>query len=201
MSTTHFCLESSVSFSKHQRVTPLTACCSLSWFESSCTEQYDTSAELSLKGRYSVYRKDRSGCTGGGVCILINQHVRCVEVPTPPTDSELVAVDIETDSLPYCRLICAYYSPTGMVADLQRRMQTLCDDLDLLLQTDYPIVLTGDFNVPTVNWCSPMSTGSEESKEHIFASFCIDCLNLPARPPDPGVVISLIFSSLMTTIW
>lgn len=110
-----------------------------------------SSAELSLNQRYNVFRRDRVGQLGGGVCILTRKHILCCEPEIHLSGSEMVAVDLVLPSS-RCRMICAYFSPTGSSATLLKRMQDMCSDLSVAVEVDYPVILTGDFNQPSIDW-------------------------------------------------
>lgn len=132
-----------------------------------------SSAELSLNGMYTVYRKDRQCCRGGGVCILIKQGIKCLEVVSAPSSSEIVAVDIFDAAFQRIRLMCVYFSPTGATAELVGRMRTLCHDLKHLMANRSPVIITGDFNLPGIDWRHYSAGGPSEGKEDIFLSFCL----------------------------
>lgn len=130
-----------------------------------------SSAELSM-GCYNVYRRDRFGRAGGGVCILARPDLKCCEV-SANTVSETVAVDIMCGTNMMHRIICTYFSPTGESTELARRMAELCNDLEELVQVDYPVIITGDLNQPAINWHPITIPDSETSKEYLLTTFCI----------------------------
>jgi len=131
------------------------------------------SAELSLDGNYNVFRKDRACKGGGGVCILVKKGITCCEVSATNPGSEIVAVDFFVGSNMEHRIICSYFSPTGSSPILAERMQVLCSDLEILCLVQYPVVITGDFNQPSINWNSYISPSGPCSKESIFLAFCV----------------------------
>lgn len=132
-----------------------------------------SSAELSCDGRFSVFRKDRSGRRGGGVCLLIAKNLLGVEVPVDSLPSEVVAVDILIDTPHQHRIVCAYASPTGSSHEVIERIRLLCTSPESLCHSSSPTLVVGDLNLPLINWKYGIVPGSSDSKEFIFYSFCI----------------------------
>lgn len=146
-----------------------------------------SNAELSMDGKYSVFRQDRVERPGGGVCILCTSRLKCSAVAGIDSTCEVVAVDIFCDKDRTFRLICAYYSPTGTCSELSARMARLCSTLDMLLEVSYPVIVTGDFNSPSVNWKQGGLNCSEGSREFAFTSFCYSSgLSQLVREPTRG---------------
>lgn len=133
-----------------------------------------SSAELSCEGRYAVFRKDRSS-RGGGVAILLNADVPHADVTIEHLSSEVVACDILLGDR-VCRLIAAYFSPTGLASALVENMKRLVDDLEKLMNVDLTTIITGDLNQPRIDWehfQRPMGH-YDLSKEEILLDFCVN---------------------------
>lgn len=145
-----------------------------------------SSNELSLKGHFNIFRKDRNS-HGGGVLILVNSIYPCAEVlfPSANSSSEIVSVDLcFQDS--NIRLVCPYFSPTGSADALRQRMFELVVNLEHAIEVNHTVVIAGDMNLPLVNWrnwsCPASGTSTEDlesdqsisaiSKEVIFLNFC-----------------------------
>ena len=89
---------------------------------------------------------------GGGVAILLRKNLKfhLVAAPLNYSHIELLCIDIDHYDTP-CRIIC-YYRPPGLSnLDVEyidctvRYFQHLCS-------TDRTVVITGDFNLPDVDW-------------------------------------------------
>lgn len=106
------------------------------------------------------------------MCILSKPELLSVEVPGIDETQEIIAVDILCEDLRPARLICAYFSPTGSASVLTENMRGLCKELEQLIRVDFTTIITGDFNLPNLDWTSGGLNSSEFSKEFIFASFC-----------------------------
>jgi ribonuclease P/MRP protein subunit RPP40 len=121
-------------------------------------------ALLSQKGKFSVFRHDRTS-RGGGVCVLTNSlftNVSPIDLPNLSTFSnhfECVAVDIIIENVSF-RLICIYRPPNCTF----QGTHLMCQLLVSLFNTDSRILLVGDFNLPKIDWvsCSATASGSHE---------------------------------------
>lgn len=131
------------------------------WFSESVRE-----AEISLRGRYRVWRLDRKS-RGGGVCIptRVALPVTAVSVDCP---GEFIIVDIHNDSQS-TRLACFYVSNSGDAATRLARTAECVRAIEALCTTDSPILIVGDFNFPDINWNSTQAPPSL-SKEAFMAS-------------------------------
>mgnify|MGYP001548984872 CR=1 FL=1 len=110
---------------------------------------------------YSVFRRDRSpGKKGGGVAILTKTGLACYSVNVP-SDSCLEALCVQIQGKCQNLLFCVIYRPPGAVKECVQSMSRL---LIFLESFQLPVVLTGDINLPDIDWhymTSPNSFSSE----------------------------------------
>lgn len=106
-------------------------------------------AELSGRGHYSVYRKDRE-TIGGGVCILVKATIDCREVKVFET-CELICVDVFVSEVTL-RFACVYLSNSGGSIARKARVRAFCNVLDSICDIDHPVFICGDFNLPLIDW-------------------------------------------------
>lgn len=105
---------------------------------------------------YSIYRKDRCGRHGGGVCIFVrNSSVKSFRVGLQPIydNLELIAIDVLCCTGKF-RLVVGYRPPTSSERDTADLAYTkiLCDCLDSLYPPNTAFLICGDFNLPKINW-------------------------------------------------
>ena len=100
---------------------------------------------------YRVFRRDR-GTYGGGVAIYIkdNIHSEMVEIPTRFNNVEIICVDLMFNDIDY-RVICLYRKPGFSAADVDY-INDCIKCLQGLCSTDKLVVITGDCNLPDINW-------------------------------------------------
>ena len=111
-----------------------------------------TDSMLSMKGRFNVYRKDRIGKRGGGVCALVccdlDSAVVCI--PDRYAILDVVAFDLSFPSCTY-RIITGYRPPEyDKIAD--KYAQEFCECIKLLTATKHTCILAGDLNLPLMQW-------------------------------------------------
>jgi len=155
---------------------PDIVCITESWLLPSCP-----SSLVVGDCNYTVFRKDRVGAVGGGVCILLNNNTVLgaeINVPAKYSHLELVAVDICT-SLTKVKLFVCYRAPSSD-SDLQAVNYTrdLCDCLGQLSKADFTTLVCGDFNLPKINWKDDSSSLFNDTCSGIFCNYFHDnCLH------------------------
>jgi len=93
---------------------------------------------------YTVYRRDRPDRPGGGVAIIIKNSLQHALLPNPQlTHLEAIGIHLELGNNEYLHLYSCYRSPTTPFVN---------EDFDLLLETEHPTVLLGDFNAKHSDW-------------------------------------------------
>jgi len=100
---------------------------------------------------YTVFRRDRS-TPGGGVAIFVKSVIRSavVDIQVEFNHIEIVCVDL-TFACFTCRLICIYRKPgfseldAEYISDCIRCLKKLC-------ATEKLVIITGDCNLPDIDW-------------------------------------------------
>jgi len=146
---------------------------------------------LSLNDKYKVYRCDRpGGRSGGGVCILVRANLQSVAVPinTALAGFDIVAVDIFA-SVSF-RIICAYRPPNLPLQSCEQLIECIASLSDI----EQCCVVTGDFNVPRVNWQN-MTCPAGDSAGNALLTFSIDhsLLQFVHAPTRCENILDLIF--------
>ena len=119
---------------------------------------------LDPKTEYNVYRKDRDGKRGGGICALINKSI-CV-LPVDLTNKyanlEVVCLDF-INTKPYLRAFIVYRPPKYDL-DAVAYIKLLIDCITEFTNNSKRIhLIIGDFNVPNINWNSHCSSSDQIS--------------------------------------
>lgn len=107
----------------------------------------DVPSELLFNQSYSIYLKDRNDCRWGCVLIAINGlQTSAAEVAT---ELELLWVELKILHLLFVLWVC--YRPPSSGRDF---VEKLGDNLENVFATSQSsvIILTGDFNIPSINW-------------------------------------------------
>ena len=104
---------------------------------------------------YNIWRKDRVGRLGGGVCILVHNSLRVKNIEIDSEIAEVLAVEITTKENEKITVITAYVAPyTGAwtrESHERMRRETL-ETLEKLIRGQNRILLCGDFNCKEVDW-------------------------------------------------
>uniref|UniRef100_A0A8R1EBF1 Reverse transcriptase domain-containing protein n=1 Tax=Caenorhabditis japonica TaxID=281687 RepID=A0A8R1EBF1_CAEJA len=104
------------------------------------------SSLLSLDGMFSVVRKDRNK-HGGGIAILISKYIKfqIIDLPAEFSSVEVLGVDMSIKGN-NIRLVTVYHPHHS------KDLNPLIASLEYLLRSTKHCVITGDFNLPHVNW-------------------------------------------------
>ena len=152
---------------------------------------------------FNIYRKDRDG-RGGGVCIIVKSSVTYSVLPVSLPDCysklEIVCIDLVTgpDANSGVRIICVYLTPG--FAKQTENCRFLSDALTFLINTDLPICILGDFNLPGTDWSSCSSSDNDDyySLDNFFiVNFFSQLVNFPTRNEN---ILDLIFTDNMSLV-
>ena len=115
---------------------------------------------LICPSNYTIFRHDRP-TPGGGVAIFVKKAIDAVVVDIPAEFShiEVICVDL-LFSTTNCRVICFYRRPGFSDIDISY-MNDCVQCFKKLCSTEKLVVITGDCNLPDINWSfyhSPNST-------------------------------------------
>ena len=122
---------------------------------------------LSTRAGFQVFRRDRVGKTGGGVCIITNPLLRAALVPSNH-DSEILSVDIASPSFSY-RLILWYRPPRASSDYMTHSVLALRQ----LCNCSQEVFFVTDANFPNISWegADARCSGSLESE---FLTVCAE---------------------------
>lgn len=112
---------------------------------------------------YSVHRKDRES-KGGGVAILYNKSLGMKKMPDVP-GVEAVFCKVYCGNTRY--VIGAIYRPPGSDVGILKNLRKY---LDTQVRLGDKIILSGDFNLPEVDW----STFTARNRNDIHCEILID---------------------------
>ena len=153
-----------------------------------------TDGLIDPRGCYSIFRRDRPCCRGGGVCIMVSKYYKAAEVEVDlHCGLELIGVDINISDTKI-RLIIAY-RPPGVNTEMIAYTDELCKQLKLMSNTVQPVFLVGDFNCPDVNWSA--FEAPNDSVQNVFSDFVCETgfVQLVAEPTHNKNVLDLVFSN------
>ena len=111
-----------------------------------------TSSMLDPDGQFHVFRRDRHGRSGGGLCALISKSIKCFQ----NDQCEFLCIDVEFNSATKYRFIVVYCPPHSCFenrADLMSHTQSFLQLSENLSDKNFTIIV-GDFNLLRIDWKS-----------------------------------------------
>ena len=128
------------------------------------TETWLSSDDVFDLPNYTCFRFDRTAKKGGGCMILLKNCITCevVNLNFSPKEIEILCVDFQVIKAQKVRLICVYSPPVC------NRMQfdELSQALTFFLQdSSLPVIVTGDMNLPDVDWINAFSPSAHFQDE------------------------------------
>jgi hypothetical protein len=149
-------------------------------------------AFLSLNSKYAPIRCDREGRNGGGVAILIREGIRFLPLSVPSgayAPCDLCAVDVYVKQ-GKIRTLCCYRPPGTSAAGTVELMRVISD---LAKEVDYPTIIAGDFNLPSVDW--PTLTGiPDDVKDQLLSAGLQQYVAVPTSTVNDNV-LDLVFTN------
>lgn len=145
-------------------------CITESWLKPSTPDSVLTADNI-----FSIYRKDRVPATGGGTCIIVNNSkVKAIRVNIADRfeDLDIVCIDIVNCSMPI-RLVAGYRPPhsSDSAVDAVQYTNHFIDCLISVCDVDSSVVLVGDFNMPSIDWCNLQFVADSAHCSTLFATF------------------------------
>jgi endonuclease/exonuclease/phosphatase family metal-dependent hydrolase len=118
---------------------------------------------------YNIFRNDRVGKEGGGVLIAVKHHIKCREILNKTSHmNELVAVEIETQSLKSILISSIYVPPTAKI------------DINLfneLYNINNNCIIVGDLNATLHNMGSAKANARGKQLHELLKDGFIECVD------------------------
>jgi hypothetical protein len=109
---------------------------------------------------------------GGGVIAIYKNSLTVNSIDINSSfngiNYDMLCFDLYLDVLTI-RFIVVYLPPDQAQSVIV--MRDFCKTLKSLLIYDKPVIMTGDFNLPQIDWATPSCSGSSDSAPHIFYDF------------------------------
>ena len=144
-------------------------CITETWLKSTIPDSL-----LLTRNDYTIFRKDRTGSLGGGVCVIINNTtVKAVQVVIPDIfgDLDIVCIDVVGTLVP-TRLILGYRPPTSDTAsEAVSYTKHFINCLSHLSKVDASVAIVGDFNFPSIDWSDLQFAVDNDSCSSLFSLF------------------------------
>ena len=175
-------------------------CITETWLKSTISDSL-----LLPSNKHTIFRKDRAGSLGGGVCVITNNTtVKAVQVDIPDefVDLDIVCIDIVGTLVP-ARLIIGYRPPASDTPpEAVSYMKHFINCLSNLTKVDASVAIVGDFNLPSIDWSDLQFAADNDSCSSLFSLFvarnCFNQLvNEPTRlhPGSKNSVLDVILSN------
>ena len=117
-----------------------------------------TDSMLDPNDQFNVFRRDRIGRNGGGVCALISKSFKCSVndqlIPNNPKSCEYICIDTQLNATKY-RFIVVYSPPHSCYknrVELINHTHSLLQLIEQLSNNNFITVILGDFNYPKIDW-------------------------------------------------
>lgn len=146
-----------------------------------------------LPTNFNIFRKDRQS-RGGGVLIATKSSIPVSVVHSDPSNNVLEIFTIRLNLSKPVTLSCAYIPPNPS----DSYMHDLISNLSCIVQSNpsTDIIITGDFNLPDINWdtLSSTSTSSNALCDFIFDNSLTQLIDQPTHVK--GNILDLVLSNL-----
>lgn len=150
-----------------------------SWLNS-CTPD----SIFGLQRNFSLFRKDRTDQSGGGVCVFVANDLIATVIELPPelAHLELLCLDLLVCEAKY-RVVCCYRPPYYDM-HAQNYVIDLIKCLEALINVEHTVLIAGDLNLPNVDWES--FSAPRDKIQHPISNFMqaegfIQYVNQPTR--------------------
>ena len=145
-----------------------------------------------LPTNYNIYRKDRPS-RGGGVLIAIKSTIPASVVCSDPFNNAIEILTVRLNLSKPVTLSCVYVPPSPSDSYMYDLISNLTQLVKTNLSTD--IIITGDFNLPDINWdtLSATSTPSSAFCDFIFDNLLTQLVDLPTHVK--GNILDLVLSN------
>ena len=120
--------------------------------------------ELHLED-YNIFRRDRCNHRGGGVLLAIKSDLHCVRRYDLEVNTEMLACELRISNS-RCLLFAVFYRPPDIGEGFLEEFRRFLNNVSISGIAD--IIITGDFNFPSVDW----STGSPTTADSLTEAFC-----------------------------
>lgn len=147
---------------------------------------------LDPEGLYNIIRTDRNPGNGGGVCIMLQKNIDYKIQPVEINDLETSVLDIFTSNK--LRLIVVYRKPTYDAAG-KLYAENLIKYLTHVTNVNWPVLLTGDFNCPLIDW--KLLTAPRDGIQNVLLDFVCDFGfdQLVTEPTRGENIVDLVFTN------
>ena len=128
---------------------------------------------------YNLYRKDRTGSRGGGVCIYVKKSIKTVESDIWTTSNSFESIWIMIESGDERLLIgCAYRPPNSSSDKDEFRHCFAKIHSAIKTKSIHGVVLFGDFNHPAIRWDDHgfANIMSDTESEHLLVSSFVESI-------------------------
>ena len=145
-----------------------------------------------LPTNYNIYRKDRPS-RGGGVLIATKSFIPVSVVCSDQSNNALEILTVRLNLSKPLTLSCVYIPPNPSDSYMYDLTSNLTHVVQSNLSTD--IIITGDFNLPDINWdtLSTTSTPSSAFCDFIFDNSLTQLIDQPTHAK--GNILDLILSN------
>ena len=125
---------------------------------------------LDPDNKFDIYRCDRVGSRGGGVCVLISKQFKSVQINANinivDDGFEIVVVDVIAKTTRKLRLISIYRQPRNDSTGIAHVRQ-LVACLERIILKSGPTFIVGDLNCPHLNWITTSCESNSDSLKQL----------------------------------
>lgn len=147
------------------------------------------------RGWYCVFRKDRVGVRGGGVCMLVRKKFKVIPISFNDLYSNVEIVGVTFLEFQPKLDVFVVYRPPKRDDDARQYVQLLVECLLSCEVIHHTRLIVGDFNLPNIDWTT--LSGSNDRVDNLFIDFVVQnalsqVVDFPTRYSS---VLDLVFTN------
>ena len=143
---------------------------------------------------YRVFRKDRQGKAGGGVCAFIHNSISVSLLTMSPAYNSIEYLCLDLNVKPRKSRFCLFYRPPNINNIIPDYSDLLAELMLKVCAVDYAVHVFGDFNFPEITW-DPPSALAGPATNFLTATQACDLVQLVQYPTRGENILDLVLTT------
>ena len=138
--------------------------------------------------KYQIFRKDRDRTRGGGVVIMVRNDLNCHLIEYECLSNvEALCVRIKCNAIEF--YVANFYRHSVAEVSVLKQYEEV---FRLLTETKLPVVITGDFNLPGINWEIPDAPTAFKQNQFLDTFLSFGLVQKVTEPTRRNKVLDLV---------